>query len=207
MPNLQDHMLRVAGVATLIVENFENPLDKKPIISACLLHDMGNIVKFNSEWNEKNYPHIFNQYTVQYWENVKKEFIEKYGDKEYLVTYKILKEIGIPNKIFDLIMSMEFINIIKAPKIKKFETKICLYSDARVSPREVTSLSKRLAEVKERFIKNKGISIKQYELLTKAAFKIEKQIFAHSKIKPEDITEEKIKPLIKKLRSFEIESH
>jgi hypothetical protein len=48
--NLQLHQLRVAGVAKL---TFDNWLSEKPdinlITSVCLLHDMGNIIKFDFE--------------------------------------------------------------------------------------------------------------------------------------------------------------
>ena len=44
MPNLQMHMYRVAAVASLIYDNFNEPLNKEEIITACLLHDMGNII-------------------------------------------------------------------------------------------------------------------------------------------------------------------
>jgi len=49
MPSLQLHMFRVAGVASVICENFKQPelINQDDIVSACLLHDMGNIIKFN----------------------------------------------------------------------------------------------------------------------------------------------------------------
>ncbi len=43
MPQLQEHMFRVAAVALLICENFEDSLPKEDIVTACLLHDMGKI--------------------------------------------------------------------------------------------------------------------------------------------------------------------
>ncbi len=49
MPNLREHQLRVAAVAAQICDNFNKPLNKKEIITACLLHDMGNIIKFKLE--------------------------------------------------------------------------------------------------------------------------------------------------------------
>ena len=47
MPSLQLHMYRVTAVASRIVDNWKGQnLDKKEIIIACLLHDIGNIIKF-----------------------------------------------------------------------------------------------------------------------------------------------------------------
>lgn len=45
--NLQMHMLRVAACSNLIIDNWSGPeIDKEAIIRVCLLHDMGNIVKY-----------------------------------------------------------------------------------------------------------------------------------------------------------------
>jgi len=56
MPSLQLHMLRVTAVAAMIVESFNQPLDKNNIIKACLLHDMGNIVKFDFNYMKESMP-------------------------------------------------------------------------------------------------------------------------------------------------------
>jgi len=54
-------------------------------------------------------------------------------------------------------------------------------------------------------MRNKGISEETFDQISQSLFAIEKQIFARCKIKPEDITEEKVKPLFGGLRNFEIE--
>ena len=47
MPNLAMHQLRVAGVAMQICESLDTNIDTNSVVKACLLHDMGNIIKFN----------------------------------------------------------------------------------------------------------------------------------------------------------------
>ena len=66
MPNLREHMLRVAGAASLICDNFTEPLNKEEIISACLLHDMGNIIKFKLDY----FPEFNKPEKAEYWQNV-----------------------------------------------------------------------------------------------------------------------------------------
>ena len=45
--NLQMHMLRVAACSNLIIDNWNGlDIDKQAIIRVCLLHDMGNMVKY-----------------------------------------------------------------------------------------------------------------------------------------------------------------
>lgn len=201
MPNLQEHMLRVAAVASIICDNFDNALDKNSIISACLLHDMGNIVKFNL----KLFPDFRQPEGIDYWTKIQQEFRTKYGNNDYEATYKILNEININQRIVQLIKSIEFAKTPENIKHPDFESKICLYSDLRVGPKQIMSLNDRLAEVKERYKKNKGVSETFYNSLVENANILEKQIFKYCKIKPEDITEEKVKPLIEKLRNFNIE--
>lgn len=49
--HLQLHILRVGAVATLIIDNINHELvtefDRNLIITICLLHDMGNVIKFD----------------------------------------------------------------------------------------------------------------------------------------------------------------
>lgn len=47
LPALQLHMLRVAAVAQLICSSHHRALPTDHIISCCLLHDIGNILKFD----------------------------------------------------------------------------------------------------------------------------------------------------------------
>ena len=102
---------------------------------------------------------------------------------------------------------MEFAKMAEVAENNNILSKIGIYSDARVSTAGVVSLDDRLAEVRERWMKRRKVTKEFYdEILSKSAGKIEKQIFAHCKIKPEDITEEKVKPLIEDLRNFEIET-
>ncbi|USN54769.1 MAG: HD domain-containing protein [Candidatus Peribacteria bacterium] len=46
-PSLQEHMLRVAAVAEQICLHSSQEIDHATIVTAALLHDMGNIIKFN----------------------------------------------------------------------------------------------------------------------------------------------------------------
>jgi 5'-deoxynucleotidase YfbR-like HD superfamily hydrolase len=47
MPQLAAHQLRVAAVAYAITQAIFEPIHDEELISACLLHDMGNILKFD----------------------------------------------------------------------------------------------------------------------------------------------------------------
>ncbi len=200
MPNLQDHMLRVTAVAFKICDNFEKEVDKHSIITATLLHDIGNMVKFRLE----AFPEFLKPKGLEYWRKAQEEFINKYGKNDYQATYRILKEMKVEPSVYKLIQSMEFrkapINIDNS----NYETKICQYSDLRVAPFGITSLDDRLREVQDRFMRNKGISEKEFLLLSSSMRTIEEQIFSQCKIRPVDINDANLKSLIDKLRDLDI---
>jgi len=203
MPQLQMHMLRVAGVSTIICDNLKIKVGRQNIIQACLLHDMGNMAKIKLDL----FPEFAQPKGLTYWQKVLQEFIEKYGADDYVATYKILDELNISDKIQALIKSIEFANMDDISKGNNFGQKICIYSDARVAPFGVTPLEDRLSEVKDRYIKNKGATEEFFKNLSNSARNVEKQIFSHCKIKPVDITEEKAKTLFSTLKNFDISAN
>lgn len=201
MPQLQLHMLRVAGVASLICNNFEKPLKKDAIISACLLHDMGNIIKFDLTL----FPENLKPKGLSYWENVKNGFIVKYGKDEHKASYKICRELNINPYVYKIIKAYGFSKGDKTHELKDINIKVAAYSDHRVTPKGVSSLEERINEGWKRY-KNNSRYKGKFETMPTYWQKIEKQIFAHCKIKPEDITEEKVKPLTRKLNNFNIKT-
>ena len=199
MPNLQEHMLRVAAVASLICDNFNEPLPKEDIITACLLHDMGNIIKSNLEY----FPKFLEPEGLEYWQNVKREHANKYGFDEHKATAIIAGSIGLSNDIIKIIDNFGFSNATKNELGKLFSHKICNYSDERVGPYGVMPMEGRILEGQKRYAGTKhSIASGNFESLTKSLRNIEKQIFSRCKIKPEDITDETIQPLLSELREF-----
>jgi len=200
MPNLQAHMLWVTAVASEICDNFEKPIDKDSVIAATLLHDIGNVVKFKLE----AFPEFLKPRGLEYWKKVQENFILKYGKDDYQATYKILKEIGVNQKVCGLINSMEFGKASLNVEHSDFEKKICQYADARVAPSGITSLDARLGDVQDRYMRNKGISGEEFNNISLSMRTIEKQIFAQTKIKPEDIAKEKVGGLLEKFGNLDI---
>ncbi len=201
MPNLQLHQLRVTAVAKQICESLDIELDKKLIITAALVHDMGNIIKsdlgYFSEFIESG--------QLGYWEEVKEQYIKKYGKDEHEATVKILKELGLPESIVELASENRFSLLCAHALGKDLNLKIIHYSDMRVGPYGVLSYEERMNEAKKRY-KNRsgGIEGNERQKLVDCGKEIEKQIFAHSNIKPEDINDESVANDIEELKNFEI---
>jgi len=204
MLRLQEHMLRVAGVASIICDNFQGAVDRKLIVTASLFHDIANIVKSDFE---KRPPEVTKKKDLNYWFGVQKEFIEKYGSDDHTATIKIINEIGLDLHITNILHNLEFTYTQEIAESKNFERKIIKYSDMRIAPYKVDTLANRLSELKKRYVyERKMHSETEFDKLALAWKSIEKQIFVHCKIKPEDITEEKVRPLIENLRNFKIET-
>lgn len=200
-PNLQLHQLRVAAVASLICHGFIEELNTKAIITACLLHDMGNILKF--DFNA--FPEFTKPEGVEYWESVKKEFKSKYGEDEHVATVEIIKEIGAGNDIVALVGSMGFASAQGNYSVDDYTRKICAYCDMRVAPNSVATLDSRLSEAKNRYVyQRKRWTETEFEFNSGFWHQIEGQIFEKCNISPEEINDESANPLTEVLKSFEI---
>lgn len=198
MPNLQVHQLRVAAVAKIIAENFNGDLDVESIITACLFHDMGNIIKSDLA----RFPEFVEEKGIEYWQSVKDEFVQKYGSDENVATRIIAKEIGLNASATECLNHIGFSNLSINEKGNSFENKICNYSDMRVGPHGIVSLEERYIDGRKRYATSKHVvASDKYEELAQSGRVMENQIFSQSKIKPEDITDEKIKDLMEELRN------
>lgn len=202
MPLLQEHQLRVASVAAMICDNIDAPIDRSEIISACLLHDMGNIIKFDlaSPLND------FDETELEYWEDVQKEFRKKWPD-EHVASREIAREIGINRITLELI---ENIGIVKSHLIAAengdMNKKIGCYSDMRVGPHGILPLDERINDAKKRYSKKfYGIeNDEQIEIWRNALKNIERDIFSLCTITPNYINDHSLESYFLKLRKFSV---
>jgi hypothetical protein len=203
-PNLQRHMLWVAAVASMICDNFNEPLPKEDIITACLLHDMGNIIKYDMKY----FPQYYQPEGEEYWQKVKDDYIKKYGKNEHEATIKIIKELGLSDTIIDVVDKVKFSLSCENSNGNNMAYKIVNYSDWRVSPHGIVSYKERMDEAGVRYQNRKDskdiFPEEGRQELIACGRDIERQIFAKCKIKPEDINDESIKPIIEKLKDFVI---
>lgn len=201
-PALAMHMLRVAAVASIICDNFTESIDKQEIVTACLLHDMGNIVKADFA----AFPAEFYQPEgIEYLKNVQKEYLEKYGDDEHEPTRQITTELGLSEKIVHLASGNGFMVLCKHRDEEDMNMKIMHYADNRVSPFSIVSYNDRMAEAGKRYENHKQkLPVEERDELVQCGRDIEKQIFAKCKIKPEDINDETVALIIAELKNFVI---
>lgn len=207
MPNLKDHMLRVGAVAYLICENIEpslvNEKEKRDIVETCLLHDMGNIVK--SDFTLLSPSKSSDLRDIKYWEDKKEEYIRRYGKDDHEATMKILKEMRLNEDLILLSDKNRFSLTCENLYDPDFKIKIIQYSDFRVGPRGVISFLERMEDARKRYEHIPKFTLgNEREKLTNCGKELEKQIFLKCKIKPEDINDLTVAPIIKELENFEI---
>ena len=177
-PQLQIHQLRVTAVAKIIVNNWteDTQIDEEAIIVSCLLHDMGNIIKFNLDL----YPETLEPEGYDYWKRVQEEFIGKYGNDEHEATFMIAKDLGVGVKIMEILKGWGFSNGKETAGSDSFEAKIAKYADQRVDIDGITSMKERHNGARERYLKRRNfqhLSDKdRFDELAGYWEKIEKQI-------------------------------
>lgn len=200
MPQLQMHQLRVASVAKIISDNFNGELDKEDIILGCLFHDMGNIIKSDLNY----FPEFLEPKGLEYWQEVKNRFIEKYGTDDHVGTELVVKEFGLAEGAVNCFKHMGFHNATKNDLGTSFENKICNYSDMRAAPHGIISMEDRIAEAKKRYAGRKHSITDNFEPLAQSMRNIEKQVFERVSIKPEDISDEKVDAVIEELKKLKV---
>lgn len=200
LKSLQEHMLRVAAVASMICDNFIEEMNKEEVITACLLHDIANIIKFDMTI----FPKFFEPEGVEYWQNVKNEYIEKYGKDEHVATVQIAKEIGVSELAASFVAGVEFSLMFNHRDGYDFGNKIVVYADNRVSPHGVVPYLDRMEDARSRYKHLNTGQEEEHANLVACGGEIEAQIFAKCKIKPEDITDESVAHIIEELRGFVI---
>ncbi len=177
MPNLQMHQLRVAAVAKMICDSMDIELDKDKVLKATLLHDMGNVIKFDLVQTQKIFG--YSDFETEEAKRVQKEFIDKYGDNEHEATVKIIKEIGLSEDIMNMADENRFSYMCKHKEIDDIYMKIMHYADGRVGPHGILSYEDRMNDAGNRY-KNHRINSWQEDerlKLVECGREIEKQIF------------------------------
>lgn len=200
MPQLSTHMLRVAGVAKIIAENWKGKCNVLEATNLCLLHDMGNIVKFDLSGlaDRKFYGEVEN---LEYWQEVQKDFWKKYGKNAQVATIEILKEAKLDSYV-PLIIEEERLYFAEANEneLKKsnLSSIILMYCDCRVTPTGVVSYRERIEDLKRRY---GGVGTDTWNEWT---YWFDTWMQSNVGIDLNEITEDSVQPLFDELLSYNI---
>ena len=198
MPQLETHMLRVAGVGKMIAESWKDKCDVKLTTNLCLVHDMGNIVKFDLvNTNEGRFGKID---SIESWQKVQQKYWDKYGKDAHDATIGILIDAGLPQ--FESFINEEealYFAEAKDSELNKASVAaiILMYADCRVIPSGVVSYRERVNDLKDRY----GTRSKTWYDWT---FWFEEWMQKQVKIDLNSITESSVKPLFDELLTHTI---
>ncbi len=202
-PALKEHQLRVTAVAQQICELQKEQVDIQGVTIACLLHDMGNVLKLDFT----QFPSFFEPEGVDFWKSVRADFARKYGEDEHNATVRIVEE------VMGSALYTRYINAFGHTHASHLavhgttEEKICTYADMRVTPFGITSMRERFNEMRERYKNHptKKIGTEAELDIQLAAYEdIERQLFINAPLGPSGITEQSSIGYVNALRSFEI---
>ncbi len=173
--------------------------DKQSLITACLLHDMGNIIRFNLE----RFPEYNEPEGLEYWKNVQNDYKVKYGASEHEATLSILRELGMSQSISDYVEGSEFMGERDSIEGVPFLKRLFCYVDNRVAIYGVTSIEEKNKDYETRYSHDSNIV--QNSLNRRRNFAaIEQEIFANCSIKSEDINSTSVEKYIERLKEYSI---
>lgn len=197
--NLQSHMLKVAALGSLICDRFEDHvIDKDLVVKTLLLHDMGNILKFNferldlfEEADKKN---------VEKYKHAQKEYREKYGSDPDVATLQIIKEITSDKEVATLCEEAHWLNLANFINSDRWDVMVCTYSDMRTGPFGLLTITERVNDLKKR----RPEESEDLDILLEQGFIVEKQLNVATQNKLSEITSELVEHVAEKLRKTEI---
>jgi len=187
MPQLREHQLRVGGIVRLLTDDHDS------IITA-LVHDMGNIVKFDLD---RPYTKINDAIK---WK-IEQEHVRKtYGRDAHEATFAILREAGLDNyniylrdegRAYDNeSLDIDFFANMSKPAL------FTLYGDMRVSIEGVVSMQERIEDLERRYGAPRAES--------KWANKLEEYIQSSASIDVNSISEEMVETLFDELLTMTV---
>ncbi len=204
--HLQIHMLRVTAFGALVSDRFDPNivLDKESLVAAMLIHDMGNILKFDINVTRSL---GVSEVEINNIEKTKSEYRQKYGNDEHSATYAIALELGVTSNAYHILTNMGSSKIKHMIGTDNWEVKIATYSDNRIDPRGVTTLTKRWQDVLERYkgrTDHRLGSSDEVEERKKYSFDLEKQIQSKCNLDLQSIDNSTIASYIERVKGVVI---
>lgn len=197
-------MRRVAAVVAWVLDHWKGPeVDKDAVIAAALVHDLGNIVKFDfdwpgqaqlvgEEWNRK-----------EYWKAVQETVFARYGTKHDDATDAMLAELGADPSVGRIVHATGYQHLPRMAQHGSWEEKLLVYGDLRVAPHGIVSREERMREGRERYAQlhprvrdSEGFVQEGHAPFTHAGADIENAIAAHTSAPLHLITDQSAAPYV-----------
>jgi hypothetical protein len=150
-PNLQRHMLEVAAVCILILDNWTGEkVDRQLTVQSALLHDLGNLVKFKRPFMGEL------EVEAEHWQAVQDDLISRYGTDAKNATHQMIAEIGLKNSIGKVLKDVD--KLVEGIELMKPEAQIVEFADFCVSPEGIVGYQRRKKDLINRYGAKHGLS-------------------------------------------------
>lgn len=146
--NLQQHMLRVASLAKIILDHWTGKkLEGEAIIQACAFHDIAKPMNFDLA---KQAQFGMSQVEIDNLDTLQKRLKANYGNDEHQATVEICKEIGCSSTAVKIVNDLEWSYIPSLLIKNDLGSLIPIYGDMRIGPKGILTLRERLDDLKFR---------------------------------------------------------
>lgn len=213
-PNLAQHMLMVAALGEHLAENWTSPdIDKEVLIDTLLLHDIGNLVKFDLNSNRsqkmlnKTASPIANKQPLQHWQKKQQEMINKYGANADQANLAIIIELKTNPKIKQLLENHSFEELEHSLQTHNWEKKLVFYCDLRFTPSGLASVEERISDLRQRYQQKdeKWNNNDLYNQWLSNSLALEKQLNQHTTLDLRKIKQTDFNNLVIRLADRQIE--
>ena len=203
-PGLQQHQLTVAALGKYIVDHWQGPaIDGQSVITALLVHDLGNLVKFDLT---EGATVLDSTLMTNEWRERQQHMRDKYGRNSHQATLQILRELGLPEIVQQLAAEMDASDVCRIAQ-DSLEQQMCEYADLRVVPSGITSLAERLADLRQRYSHHPGWDNEtDFQQNVECAKLIEERLQQQTNVDITHIPPEKIETYLVELPLFEIQT-
>lgn len=188
--NLRQHMLRVAALARIILDNWNGQkLDDQSVVTCAMYHDIAKPVNFDIE-KQRQYVS-----TEEEFNQIKRsitDMIDKYGAEEHVAAIKIFQEIGGSNEAIRLINNLEWIYLPQLLNENDIPSLLVNYCDMRIGPKGILPINMRFIDLKER------APFEGIDAIAKLTPKLESLIQSNTSVDLNAITDDQINNQIEK---------
>jgi hypothetical protein len=205
---LQTHLWRTASLMELLLKHWRGPqVDASLLIETMLLHDLGNLVKF--DLSDTTPIMLLTQTELPMYRALQAEWHQKYGKVVDAVTVAFIKELRLKNGPIMSHIILNHASGTEATTVTQDDwiQKLCDYTDFRIAPHGLVTLKERFDDLGKRY----ATRASGWETAAKVAQKlnffttIETQLQAQIKLDLTQITAADLEPLSRlKTHRFEV---
>lgn len=210
-PNLQQHMLRVGAVGKLALDHWQGEkIDKQHILDALLVHDMGNLIKFELDKQQSKKMLKTTKKTkasTKNWKKIQQQMIERYGSNADRANELIAQELSLHQRTQKLLMHHSFERLVEIAPENHWEEKLVFWADLRIAPQGLVSAEARIQDLKDRYEHRdeRWADSSLYNLWLKTAITIERQLNQRTSINLQEITQQDLEPIVEQLTAYQLE--